>query len=273
MKRPAALAPLAASVALAMASLAPAQAQEVTAWDIPPPSATLTRAQVMAELQEWRMAGAHDPGNEAGTSDAVLQRRVAMNRLAQERHARAQELEQQRLAAEAAARAQPSSVIAQSPSAAGSSHAPAETPQGSAVATPIDSSAAAQPVEMPAKPADDPAPTPSRSDAITDWNRERMERDAATPLPGKPEEAPQGADASSVPMESEPADEVEAIEPVVVAPPASTVPPVTQESSSALPRDGAPSAGNAYGYQEPDDKYAPPETEAALDQAQSSPVR
>ena len=108
MNRHAVLAPLAASVAMATASLA--HAQEVTPWDIPPPSATLTRAHVMAELQEWRLAGAHDAGN-AGPSDAVVQRRLAMNRLAQDRHARAQELEQQRLAAEAAARAQPSTWV------------------------------------------------------------------------------------------------------------------------------------------------------------------
>ena len=157
---------------------------------------------------------------------------------------------------------------------AGSSQT-AETPQGPAVATPIHSSAAAQPVEVPAKPTDDPTPTPtpSPSDAITDWNRERMAGDAATPLPGKPEEAPQGAEASSVPMESEPADEVEAVEPVVVAPPPAGATPPAAEEPSALPRDGAPSGGNAYGYEEPDDKYAPPETEAAPDQAQSSPVR
>ena len=273
MKRPAVLAPLAASIAMAMASLAPAHAQEVTPWDIPPPSATLTRAQVMADLQEWRMAGAHDAGNEAGPSDAVLQRRMAMNRLAQERHARAQELEQQRLATEAAARAQPSSVIAQSPSAAGSSQAPAEAPHGPAVASPVDSSAAAQPVGSPTAPADDPA-TPSPSgDAIADWNRARMERDAAAPLPGKPEEAPQGTDASSVPLESEPADEVEATEPVEASQPTSAAPSATQEPSSESPRDILQPATNGYGYQEPDDKYAPPETEAALDQAQSSPVR
>jgi hypothetical protein len=277
MNRHAVLAPLAASVALATASLA--HAQEVTPWDIPPPSATLTRAHVMAELHEWRLAGAHDAGN-AGPSDAVVQRRLAMNRLAQERHARAQELERQRLAAEAAARAQPSSVIAQSPAAAGPAQSSAVVPQVPAVVAPIDSSTAAPSAGMASTPADDQAPTPSPGgDAITNWNRERTEGDAAAPLPGKPEEAPREADASSVPLESEPVDEVEAAEPVEASQPTGTAPPATQQSSSELPRDGeqpaqpAQPAPNAYGYQEPDDKYAPPETEAAPEQAQPRPVR
>jgi hypothetical protein len=269
------LAPLAAAAALAMAGISTAQAQEATAWEMPPPSASLTRAEVVADLQAWRQAGVHDTGNEAGISDTVLQRRVAMNRMAEERHARAlEQLEQQRLAAEAAARAQPAQVMAEGPPATGTA-APALSTEPPAAET---AQVSPVPDSAPPTPTDNPAPPVASPDALTDTNRERDQR-IAEPMPmatGRDDAAPQ--DAPDVPMESEPVDAAADAAPK----PATSEVPATESTPSQPPvTDATPvpqATPNSYGYQEPSNKYPsdsqpPAETDTAPTEAQPKPVR
>lgn len=290
MTRTAMLAPLAAAALLAMSAVSTAQAQEVTDWTMPPPSKTLTRAQVMAELQEWRTAGAHDAGNEAGPSDVVLERQMAMHRLAEERLARAQALEQERLAAEAAARAQASSTMAAAPSSGTTTRDGSPAADGAAAA-PVEASPAADAQALPGAPIEDPAPTPSTAnDAITDTTRERSERDV-TIGPRTEEDSAVPEDASDVPLETEPGDAADAprgappqaVEPQGIAPPEAAQPhssaPQSSEPQSATPAAQPQStttpapAGNAYGYREPADRYVPAETAPADEEAQTRPVQ
>ena len=292
MNRTAMVAPLAAAALLAMSAVSTAQAQEVTDWTMPPPSKTLTRAQVMAELQEWRTAGAHDAGNEAGPSDMVLERQMAMHRLAEERHARAQALEQERLAAEAAARAQATSTMAAAPSS-GTATTDGTAAADGAAAAPVEASPAADAQAVPGAPIEDPAPTPSTAnDAITDTARERSERDP-TIGPRTEEDSAAPEDASDVPLETEPGDaadaprgaQPQAVEPQGIAPQeaaqpqSSAPPPQTSQPQSATPAAQPQStttpapAGNAYGYREPADRYVPAETAPADEEAQTRPVQ
>jgi hypothetical protein len=237
-------------LAAALTAFGVAQAQEATPWDLPAPSPGLTRADVLAELREWRQAGAWVESNEAGPGDAVLERRVAMNRLAAERYARAQALEQQRLAAEAAAREQArleaearqrEQMLAQS--------APAAGPEGTL---------AAPSAEMASPGGDTPAPP--------DSGRVSAPEEAIIDSRGTPPGAP--LDARSIPPQAPPPRETS---PQQWSAPAETPP---QPDSTAIPQPEAtaqpepqtrPAGDNAYGYREPADKYGQPplETEPA----------
>jgi hypothetical protein len=164
--------------------------------------------------------------------------------------------------------------------------------QEPAMATPVDAAPTAE--GSPMAPTDDPVPSPApAADAITDTNRERMSVEPATgTLPAAEGDAsPQDRDA--VPLETEPAPPtVPSESPAEGRPPVAEVPadaqgqpadasplPGGSPSSNPEPDGGAATAeptrppSNAYGYREPQDKYPPPESEPAPEEAKPHPVQ